>query len=437
MTRTERLKDLRSCALVPLLAATLACVIVSPVGAQQGLTLAGAATERALISAALEASPELDALRAEVAAARARVSAAGFAGPFVLSGEIEDVPDGYDLGAAAVRIEIGREFLTGGRSAAARSLAATDARSAELALIAAERRLTAAVIRELARATAAATVALRLAAEDSLLVSAEASLRSRFAVGDARYVDVLRLRTERLRVQNDRASAVAEATVAREALLGLAGPAGTTTLGPLLESTMASLSTAIPDEPLPPAPAVDSLLALAGEVLLARNAVARAEATRAVVIAEQRPRLVGSFGAQRTMEAGESNFGPVIGASITLPFTARRANTAVATAADSEVRAAEAALEAARSRVRAELSGALARYEAARERLAVYDAALLRGARQERETALATYRTGDMSLIELLDFERALSLAEIEHVRAGADAAEAYATLIAAASGAR
>src|SRR5690606_27285481 len=128
----------------------------SPARAQQGLTLAGAATERALISAALEASPELDAIRAEVDAARARASAAGFAGPFVLSGEIEDVPDGYDLGAAAVRIEIGREFLTGGRSTAARSLAATDLRSAELALTAAERRLTAAVMRELARATAAA-----------------------------------------------------------------------------------------------------------------------------------------------------------------------------------------------------------------------------------------------------------------------------------------
>lgn len=437
MTRSECLEHLRSSALLPLFGATLACLIVSPAGAQQGLTLAGAVTERALISAALEASPELDALRAEVDAARARASAAGFPGPFVLTGEVEDVPDGYDLGAAAVRIEIGREFLTGDRSAAAKSLAATDAQSAELALIAAERRLTAAVIRELARATAAVTVARRLAAEDSLLVSAEASLRNRFAVGDARYIDVLRLRTERLRVQNDRASAVANASVAREALLGLAGPAGTTTVGPLLESTMASLPTAVPDEPLPAAPAVDSLLAIAGEVLLARNAVRRAEATRAVVVAERRPRLAGSIGAQRTMEAGESSFGPVIGASITLPFTARRANIAATAAAESEVRAAEAALQATRSRVRAELSGALARYEAARERLAVYDAALLRGARQERETALAAYRTGDMSLIELLDFERALSRAEIEHVRARADAAEAYATLIAAASGAR
>ena len=52
--------------------------------------------------------------------------------------------------------------------------------------------------------------------------------------------------------------------------------------------------------------------------------------------------------------------------------------------------------------------------------------------RQERESALAAYRTGSLSLLELLDFERALSRAEIERIRALVDAADAWADLLGA-----
>lgn len=76
------------------------------------------------------------------------------------------------------------------------------------------------------------------------------------------------------------------------------------------------------------------------------------------------------------------------------------------------------------------------RYEAARERLAAFDAALLRGVRQERETALAAYRSGELSLIELLDFERALARAEVEQRRAHIEAVVALADLISGAAGA-
>ena len=70
------------------------------------------------------------------------------------------------------------------------------------------------------------------------------------------------------------------------------------------------------------------------------------------------------------------------------------------------------------------------RYEAARERLAGYDATLLRAAGEERESALAAYRTGDLSLLELVDFERALSRAEIDRLRAGLDALTALTDLL-------
>jgi outer membrane protein TolC len=68
-------------------------------------------------------------------------------------------------------------------------------------------------------------------------------------------------------------------------------------------------------------------------------------------------------------------------------------------------------------------------------RLAVYSSALLAGARQEREGALAGYRSGELALIALLDFERALARAEIDRVRARIDAADALAELALRAAG--
>ena len=383
------------------------------------------------------ASPELIARRTDVDAAQARVQAAGYAAPAVLSGEVEDVPDGYDFPSAAVRLEIGKEFLTGGRSAAARALALSDVRSAEALLYATERRLDARIARDLTQTLANLAVARRLAAEDSLLVGAEAALRSRFSVGEARYVDVLRLRTERLRIQNERAEALAEARAARLALETLAGPRPPSDFPALVDSVVAAGLVRPLAGGLPPAPDLDSLLVLSSAVRLAEARVERARAGRDFVRADQRPRFAASVGAQRTMgEDGGNEFGPVLGASVTLPFTARRANQTALDAAEREIAAAEAEREAILAGVRADLVGAEARYEAARERIRAFDEALLRGAREERESALAAYRTGDLSLIELLDFERALARAEIERLRARADAANALADLLSATAGA-
>lgn len=403
----------------------------------QDITFADPALVAPLRAAVATSSPELAARRAEIEAAEARLRAAGLAPPAVLSGEIEDVPNGYDLPGAAVRLEIGRELLSGGRSAAARALAATDAGAAEALLRAAERRLDARIGRELTRTLSGLAIGRRLAAEDSLLVAAEEALRGRFSVGEARYVDVLRLRTERLRVQNQRAEALAGARAGRLRLEALGGPTPPAGFAALVDSVLAvGLARPLATEIQPP-PSLDSLMAFATSVRLAEVAVERARAQRDLLRAEQRPRIAASVGAQRTIgEDGGSEFGPVIGASVTLPFTARRANEASLQAAEREIAAATARRDAVAAAVRSELAGSLARYEAARERLAVYDAALLRGAREERESALAAYRTGELSLIELLDFERALARAEIERLQAQADAADALADLFSGAAGA-
>ncbi|MET0398863.1 MAG: hypothetical protein ABW277_18875, partial [Longimicrobiaceae bacterium] len=49
--------------------------------------------------------------------------------------------------------------------------------------------------------------------------------------------------------------------------------------------------------------------------------------------------------------------------------------------------------------------------------------------------ALAAYGSGDLSLVELLDFERARARAEIQRVRARIEAADALAELLSSAAG--
>ena len=65
------------------------------------------------------------------------------------------------------------------------------------------------------------------------------------------------------------------------------------------------------------------------------------------------------------------------------------------------------------------------RFAAARERYQGVDARLLNAARDEREAALVAYATNDLSLFELLDFERELARAEIQRLRSYVDMTEA------------
>jgi cobalt-zinc-cadmium efflux system outer membrane protein len=389
----------------------------------------------ALRAAIRRSNPELAAHRAALEAAGARVRATGFGDPAALSAEVEEIPDGVDLAAASVRLEVGKEFVSRGRRDAARAVAATDVGATEAALTLAQARLDASALRGVTAAAGWSAIARRLAGEDSLLVSAEEGLRARFSVGEARFVDVLRLRTERLRVQTEQAGAAAEARAARAALAALLGPEERREA--LVEAAVAETALRLPTGGLPEPPEVDALLARSGAVRVADAAVERARAARALALAEQRPRLSAAVGVQRFGgDEGDAAVGATLGGSVTLPFTARRANAAAVTAADREILAAAAERDASLAAVRAELAAARERYEAARTRLAVFDAALLRGAREEREAALASFRTGDLSLIELLDFERALSRAETERLRSILDATDALADLLGGGTGA-
>lgn len=405
---------------------------------QAQLRFADSVGVRQLKEAVRLQSPEIAARRSALDAAQARQRATGFAAAASLGAELEEVPNGLDIGSAgSIRVDLSREFLSGALRSAQRAVAERDVDRAQAELELAEWSIEARVDRALTLAVGAVAIARRLAAEDSLLASAEEGVRTRFAVGDARYVDVLRLRTERLRIQTDAATTLTEARIGRVLLTGLLGAdLSAATLTVAMDSVIARELRDPLGSPLPAAPALDSLIALSSAARLGGITVARADAARRLASAEQRPTIFGSVGVQRfASESGGYTAGPTVGASISLPFTARRGNQAAITAAERDVVAAEAGRRAAVASVRAELTTAFQRYEAARERLTLFDAALLRGAREERESALAAYRTGELSLLELLDFERALARAEIARLRSRMEAADALADLITGAAG--
>lgn len=385
-----------------------------------------------------QTNPELDARRAVIAAAEARVSAAGAVGPVVLSADLEEVPDGFDVTeAGSFRLDLSRAVLGGGRRAASRALAGQAVARTRLEFALVERGLLARAEGLLAHYLGYLAVAERLSAQDSLLTGAEDAVTTRFAVGESRYVDVLRLRAERLRTRAEIAQARSEALRGRRGLIGLAGPIDTT--GQRLTASLdrlAELAPALMEAVVfPPAPSIDSLVAVSAPVQLAKVAVQEAEAGLRLTAAEHRARLNASIGVQRFGgEDGRHRIGPTLGASVTLPFTARRAGRATRLAAEQNILAAQAEQRAAFLRVRASLGAARDRYDVAVANAALFEAALMRGAREERENALASYRMGTLSLLELLDFERALTQAEVSQHRSRIAAAEALADLLAGAA---
>lgn len=420
-----------------LLCAALGIATAPPLAAQPHPT-PDSALRAALHEAVHRGNPILASRRASLAATEARLRATGFAPPSFLSAEVEEVPGGLDLAhAGSARLDLQQEFLSGGRRDAERAVARTDVARAEAALVATEWQLVAVADQRLVQLAGWGAIARRLAAEDSLLAGAEEALRSRFATGNARYVDVLRLRSERLRVTSDRAAAVTEARVSRQLLVGLFGDdEESVRLMQALDSSLVAGPAYVLAPTLPPAPALDSLLAVAGVLRVANADVARADAAQRLAIAERRPRFTASLGAQRfASDDGRLVVGPTVGATVSLPFTARRATGAALEAAARDADAARASRRATALTLRSELTAARDRYEAARTRLAVYGSALLAGAREEREGALASYRSGDLALIELLDFERALSRAEVDRLRTRIDAADALADLVTSAAG--
>lgn len=376
--------------------------------------------------------PLLLALRSRLAVARAQADAAGRRGPATLSTGLSEAP-GSALDQGNLRVELGREIGASARLRAERTRAEVEIREVEASLDAMTRAIAPSLLSALLETAGAQRMAERLAAEDALLEDAEQGLRARFAVGEARFVDVLRVRTERLRVQSERAELVAVEAAARAALVALlatdeVGGASRRARAEslIVRTTLAEWRTQFPGDA-----DANVLEPIALDLRLADVAVSRAEGARALGAASRRTRAEAYVGIQRIGQANNGpTFGPSAGISWTLPRTASAANERASLAEQLDVEASAQERRAIAAAVRSRLTAAREHYSAALRRIDAYDAALLTGAREERDGALAGYRAQRLTLLELLDFERALARAEIGAIGALMDAAGAYAALM-------
>lgn len=383
-----------------------------------------------ILTEARTLSPALRSTRAKLAAARATARAAGLGPVTSLGADLSDGLDG-NVVTGNLTVTASREMFGGERRLAARELANVEVAAALRELEAHERALSLEVVRDLAAAVSATRILRRLEAGDSWLEATESALQSRLATGDARYLDVLRVRTERLQLAADRADAVAD----RRA--GIAALAARVEDGAAASAITSLVDSAARDDAVEhwlaligERPPTDSLLMWSDALRQARADQERAAAQRKLQQAELRRQWNGVAGVQRIgPDNGGPSMGIVLGMSTTLPFTARRGFTALQEAADAGLMSASVEREAAERQAAAALDAGIARDEAAQERLRLLSAALGSVTQIERDAALTHYRNGEISFLELLDFERALLRVEVERARALAAAATARAAL--------
>lgn len=391
----------------------IACLLTVPLNAQQPIPLE--LPEAARYREALSRHPLLTSADARVRAAEARVgSARALRPPAALFMDAEELALG-DPGGANLTAGLERDFIPGAERRALAALA-----EADYASVVAERDglklyLESRINRAFLEAAVHHRIAERLAEEDTLLHRAEATLNARFAVGQARYVDVIRLRTERLRVQADVLDARAQLA---SALLELAALSG---------GIEAPILRALP-LPMPRMPTnIDSLMQQSPALRIAAVEQQRARATLLSTSGSAARRVTARLGVQRFAgEGGGSTIGPVLGAAVSLPSTNRRSVQLAMEAASQDTLAAVARVRAVQNTLLTEINTALQRISAVAERIAGVDQQLINAAREEREAALSAYANGELTLMELLDFERSLSRSEIQLLQSYDAAITAY-----------
>jgi outer membrane protein TolC len=391
-----------------------ACSWALPARAQQTIPLD--IPEAAALRAALRENPRLLSaeLRARGAEARIR-SARSLRRPATLFLDAEEIA-ADEPGTANVTVGVEHEFTPSAERRGEVALA-----EAELVAVAAARDgvrlfLESRLSRSFLEAVVQRRIVSRLAEEDTLLQQAEATLNSRFSVGEARYLDVIRLRTERLRVQADLLDANTQLSRAVFELRALSGRDAAA-------FDFERVTLRLPQRPAD----VDSVLIRSPVVRMAAAEQARARAALQAATARSAARFTGQIGLQRFgRDAGGSTLGPALGGSVSLPFTNRTSVRSGVEAARLDTDAATSQARATLAVLRADIAAALEQIEATARRIAGVDQQLIAAAREERQAALVAYANGALSLVELLDFERSLSRAEIQLLQSYDAAIEAW-----------
>ena len=243
----------------------------------------------------------------------------------------------------------------------------------------------------------------------SVAADLEDLVRVRIGTGGARYLDLLRLRAERVRLENDLIESERTLVEHRQLLHTLMANPGDDSV--------------VPADSMAFVPLADSLAPYLAEALSTRPRLRAArlelERERASVAAAKAARLPSAeVSAGMDWIAGVDR--PGWGGEVTLqlpfmPWTDRRGRVAEAEAVSG---GAAAKLTATERSLEATIRNAFAAVRSAERQLASFEGALLADAEDAMRAATQNYRAGQIDGLELFETLRSYRTIQIEHVRA-------------------
>ncbi len=354
-------------------------------------------------------NPALRAADREIEAARARVRQAGALEAPSLSFEAgkRGTPVSRDEHETAVRLsqDLGAPGARGrARTVARVELAMAEASRASLAL-----KLKGDVTRAYRRLQADALSNHTLESLRRTAGDFEQMVSARLRTGGARYLDVLRARSERARIENDAVEglrALGEDQRALNALMARGAqeqlqPADSLVYVPLADSLQSVLTAAMANRP---------------RLRTARLEVERGESQVGLARGALLPSTSVSAGLDRVPGSESPGIGGEI--SFTLPFapwTDRRSRISEARASTSS---AQARLEATQREVDLVVRNAFESARAAERQVQQFDHLLLADASDAIRTATQNYQAGQIDGLELFETLRTFRSIELEYIRA-------------------
>jgi len=372
-------------------------VLAAPVSLDSVLTLA------------MARNPELRVADREIAAARARLRQTRALEPPSISYEAGKLGLGGDPGEGESALRLNQTLPFPSQRSRAIRVAEADVSIAEALRESSALRIRREAIRSYRLLQADLLNIRALETLRSVAVDLEELVRVRIGTGGSRYLDLLRLRAERVRLENDIIESERALREHRQSLQAVMAapiddvlePADSMAFVPIADSLATYLDQAIRNRPA---------------LRAARLEVQRGQASVAATKAGFFPSPELSVGMDWIDGIDGNGWGGEI--SIPLPFvpwTDRRGRVAeaeaVAGGAESKVLAAERSMEMA-------VRNAFSTARSAERQLASFEGTLLADAEDAMRAATQNYRNGQIDGLELFETLRSYRTIQIEHVRA-------------------
>ena len=387
----------------------------SAAAAQDALPVSGSMSLADVIRMASERRDEIEAARARIRAGEARPTIASALADPMISPSLDHLP--FMLGGANWSVTIEQQFPLSGvrghrrdsaladldrlRAEANRARLDVGIQAANAFLMLMERRRTAALVAEqltFARAVVAAA-------------------NARYASGTAPQSDVLRAEVEVARLEALARALIGEVRAA-EAMLNASLAFETDRPVPPL----AALAIA---QPVPPWPVIKSALTSRPELVAGRAEIARAKSDVEVMRDMFKPMATIRTGPAYTMTDGHGWMAMV---GVSLPIWRGKLRAGVAEAEAMRAMS-EADLRAMTRMIEGDAAAAVARVQAARDRLTAINTDVLPRARLAIDPAVAGYTAGRLPLVSVIEAVQALWLVEADLITAETELGLAWARL--------